>query len=108
MKELSIEQKAKAYYEAKARMSRAFNSKRVTIGFMNEIFPELREDEDERIRKVLIDIFSSNGKKDWRDIPTEKIIGWLEKQGEQHSPIDINKMVNEFAHTEVKWNTEYD
>lgn len=27
---------------------------------------------------------------------------WLKKQGEKYSPIDINKMVDEFAHTEVK------
>lgn len=49
------------------------------------IFPELTELEDERIRKALIEMFSNVGKKDWRDIPTEKIIAWLEKQSEQKS-----------------------
>ena len=55
MKELSIEQKARAYDEAKVRMSKAFNSNRCTIEFMNEIFPELAETEDEKIRKEIID-----------------------------------------------------
>ena len=54
MKELSIKEKAKRYDEAKLRISAAYNSNRCTIGFMNEIFPELRESEDERIRKALI------------------------------------------------------
>lgn len=36
MKELSIEEKAKRYDEAKLRMSAAYNSNRCTIGLMNE------------------------------------------------------------------------
>lgn len=84
MKELRIEEKAKAYDEAKARMSRAFNSNRCTIGFMNEIFPELRENWDERIRTKLIEFFSGyNTDEEWWGSITEKdILAWLEKQGE--------------------------
>lgn len=88
MKELSIKQKAKAYDEAKARMSIAYNSNRCTIGFMNEIFPELKESEGERIRKWIIDdikynmnnkpLSSSKYKKQ-----AEKAIAWLEKQGDK-------------------------
>jgi hypothetical protein len=37
-------------------------------------FPELRENEDERIRKELLDIAKTLGKSEW--------IAWLEKQGE--------------------------
>lgn len=78
--QLSIEQKAKAYDEAKLRMRIAFNSKRCTINFMNEIFPELKESEDERIRKELIGFL--------RNIPNsnytcEEMALWLEKQGVQ-------------------------
>jgi hypothetical protein len=84
MKELSIEEKAKAYDEAKLRMSRAFNSNRCSIDFMNEIFPELKENEDERIRKELITQCRNT-----RCVTEEgaeriaKWIAWLEKQGEQ-------------------------
>ena len=54
-------------------------------GALEEIFPELAESEDERIRKRLIDFF-----KDWREnrshcwgIAVSKILAWLEKQGEE-------------------------
>ncbi|MBO6273884.1 hypothetical protein J6O48_14095 [bacterium] len=85
---MTIGEKAKAYDEAKARMSRAFNTNRCTIGFMNEIFPELKESEDERIRKDCIKYL------DWEyqhcsfnedKMKIEKCITWLEKQGEQKS-----------------------
>ena len=56
---------------------------------LDNIFPELKESEDEKIRKALIEMFSSVGKKDWRDIPTEKIIAWLEKQGESDKSLYI-------------------
>ena len=80
---MTQEEKAKAYDEAKARMSRAFNSNRCTIGFMNEIFPELCESKDERIRKELISILKSDFEKDTTifDISIEQILAWLEKQG---------------------------
>jgi hypothetical protein len=58
MKELSIEQKAKAYDEAKLRMSVAYNSNRCTLGFMNEIFPELKENRDEKTKRILHSISS--------------------------------------------------
>jgi len=52
------------------------------------IFPELKESEDEKIRKVLIDYFKRYkdeecGIKTFYGIPTDDILAWLEKQGEQ-------------------------
>jgi hypothetical protein len=74
---------------------------------MEYLFPELKESEDERIRKWIIDdirynmnnepLNNSEYKKE-----AEKAIAWLEKQGEQKFIINIDKMVDEFAHTEVK------
>lgn len=56
------------------------------------IFPELKESEDERIRKALIDGFtvmkeSKNCGKTFsnHNIPVTDILAWLEKQGEQKS-----------------------
>ena len=54
-------------------------------------FPELRESEDERIRKWLVDYFSSIKETVWihRDITCEQILAWLEKQKEpEWSDID--------------------
>ena len=85
MKELSIEEKAKAYDEAKTRMRRAFNSNRCTIDFMWDIFPEFKgESEDERIRKAI-----SQCVEDMRGqfeklygVHHKDAIAWIEKQGE--------------------------
>ena len=54
-----------------------------------EIFPELAESEDEKIRKVLVDYFTAYkeqkecGIKTFYGIPTDNIIAWLKKQGEK-------------------------
>ena len=76
----------KKYKEALERCRKLYNEAKsceytTDMEDYETIFPELKS-EDERIRKTLIDMFSSNGKKDWRNIPTQKIIAWLEKQGE--------------------------
>ena len=81
MKKLTIEEKARAYDEAKARMSRAWNDNRCTLSFMDEIFPELQESEDEKIKKTLIDYMASII--DINGITGETIVAWLEKQGEK-------------------------
>jgi len=46
------------------------------------IFPELRESEDEKIRKALIKAFKSydNPKYEWGGILTNDILAWLERQ----------------------------
>ena len=88
MKKLSIEEKAKRYDEAKARMSRAYNSNRCTIDFINEIFPELKENEDERIKEEIISHLQYLSKYCSESMPNvDKWIAWLEKQGEQ-KPVD--------------------
>jgi len=56
-------------------------------GMMEEIFPELKESEDEKIRKVLIDYFNRYKEQEecgintFFEIPTDNILAWLEKQG---------------------------
>ena len=54
-------------------------------GMMEEIFPELKEPNDERIRKELIAIYSVGAKVNAKtgDIPDRDIVAWLEKQGIQ-------------------------
>lgn len=46
-------------------------------------FPELKESEDERIRKDLIEYFKWNVKQILNDFSNKECIAWLEKQGEQ-------------------------
>ena len=47
---------------------------------VNYIFPELKESEDEKIRKRLIKAFGSMVKEQWGGIAIEDILAWLEKQ----------------------------
>lgn len=84
MKELSIEEKAKAYDEAiKRAREYDFSLTGVCAGdVIEDVFPELKESENERIRKELIKYFSE-GIEFLSLIPynKEECVAWLEKQG---------------------------
>ena len=89
MKELSIEQKARAYDEALAKAKEQYNypCMRSCMGILEEIFPELKEEsEDEKTRKdikqhflYLDDSFPDKAK--W--------LAWLEKQDGQKPILDF-------------------
>ena len=87
MKELSIEEKAKAYDEAlKAAIAAHKDEDRHLKATLERIFPELKDSKDERIRNQIINFIEEYGnpihcewQKDW--------IAWLEKQGEH---VEIN------------------
>ncbi len=61
--------------------------------WVNDNVPELRESEDERIRKAFISVFSNREKylidQSFGDITVSEVIAWLEKQSDQKS-IDYN------------------
>ena len=87
MKELSIEEKAKAYDKAIERARKYYEetSNNVYKSMLEQIFPELKESEDEKIRKELIETIhlaydcGCSLNKEQRD----KYLAWIEKQGEQ-------------------------
>lgn len=58
------------------------------------IFPELKESEDERIRKALLDTLPKHGYLPQTNIKVEDAIAWLEKQGQtfelQHNQDEQN------------------
>ena len=54
----------------------------VRVEDLERTFPELKESEDEEIRKGLIKAFGSIGKKEWGGVNVKNAIVWLEKQGE--------------------------
>ena len=91
MKELSIEQKAKRYDEAieiarKIKNGEPINASNGTV-ISDVIFPELKEDENDRIRRVIIEYFVGlySCMFPYKGFTKEQIIAWLEKQGEQKS-----------------------
>lgn len=81
MKELTIEQKAKAYDEA-LKVLHKYDGENIMFSqsLKEEMFPDLKEDEDERTRKEII-LFIQMEVED--EIVGNKWLAWLEKQGEQ-------------------------
>ena len=90
MKELTIEQKAQRYDEALEKAKELIVTSAAYDKFTIErIFPELKETEDERIRKALIRAFKSlNTIKVWSGIEHTDIIAWLEKQGSHTDKVE--------------------
>ena len=82
MKELSIEEKAKRYDEAIERAK--YYQKENGSAVISAIFPELKESEDERIRKWLINTIEEvpNDSIEWDVIDKSEVLAWLEKQKE--------------------------
>ena len=86
MKELSVIEKAKRYDEALTKARNIVNS--INVGLIGKdsfeaVFPELKESEDENIRKDLIQWINEFPDTIWRSHYKRDILAWLEKQGEQ-------------------------
>ena len=76
---MTEKEKAKAYDEALERAKKLHD--KIDI---KEIFPELNESEDERIKKAIIEFFESEDDDTTYSLVRKKdIIAWLERQGEQ-------------------------
>lgn len=90
MKELSIEEKAKAYDEAIERAKKLQHDN----AWVTSIFPELKESEDEKIRKALIELSKEVAQEQFftnRGTNLQNVLAWLEKQGEQKvSVVEFN------------------
>jgi len=89
-----MEEKAKAYDLAIDRAKKWYYAPNIdkipTYGnrIIEEIFPELKESGDERIRKFLhhtftVQYLAKDGLGKWHGEPVSNILAWLEKQGEQ-------------------------
>ena len=71
--------------------------------------PELKEPEDEKIRKGLIDFVNQYGDNFYGQISKASVIAWLEKQGEQPSAIrwhDVSLIPQEMEELLVEWDSE--
>ena len=86
MANFTIEQKAKAYDEALEIANAAYKDEdRHLKATLERIFPELKESEDERIKKAIISgmtALKEQGKETFAAIHINDCIAWLEKQGE--------------------------
>ena len=72
-------EKVKAYGEDIERTNKSYDNE-----ITEEIFPELKENKDERIKKAIIEFFESEDDNTTYSLVRKKdIIAWLEKQGKQ-------------------------
>lgn len=100
MDNLTTEQKAQRYNEALERASklRVQNPFDTVSQMMEHVFPELKESEDERIRKALIELLHDTVSNDeiFSDYGLDKteVLAWLEKQ--------VEKPVEEYNITGIK------
>ena len=78
MKELSIEEKAKAYNGVREKIAIRFGS-----NVADEIFSQFEMSEDERIRQFLIHEVKETSDKvmSYRNMNKKAVLAWLEKQG---------------------------
>ena len=98
MKELTIEEKAKAYDEVVNKL-KGFIAQGVdpliTRADVQDFFPEFKESEDERIIKSLKNCFKwLRDDARWTDVygsSFESVFAWLKKQGEQKSIDDLTQ-----------------
>lgn len=108
MKELSIEEKAQAYDEALKRAKTLYENANGMIlkKWVEQVFPELKESEDERIRKELIKGISKTRPNTPflnTNITREDALVWFEKQ----KPTEDNCKNSDDITTEEKDMTEY-
>ncbi len=91
---MTDKEKAKAYDKALEIAKNEINIKGIgeTVELCERLFPELHENEDEKVREWLVDYFKTIGEsKSWihRGVGPKQILAWLEKQKEQ-KPVEWN------------------
>ena len=82
---MTQEEKAKAYDEALERakkLKEGFDGYNANVAIIEQIFPELRESEDERIRKWIVNLLHELHYNQTAQPMALKAIEWLEKQKE--------------------------
>jgi hypothetical protein len=87
---MTTKEKAKAYDKAIEKIKYVMEhgvSPVLNKEDLQDIFPELQESEDERIRKAILSgmnfLSGIQGRETFGDIPIHKCITWLEKQSRQ-------------------------
>ena len=79
---MNYKEKAKAYDEALKKSKKLYEQGTITES-LSYVFPELKESDDEKIRKEIIEYFKKYPALSLGDYNVQDILAWLEKQGEQ-------------------------
>lgn len=116
MKELTIEQKARAYDEALERAKKLQKTcdSQAVVGWCEYIFPVLKESEDDKIRKWIKKELESKYVVDniVNNVMADKSLAWLEKQGHTDGIIEKAKtekqrviITETDGNANIDWNT---
>lgn len=106
MKELSIEEKAKAYDIALDKLKRLFGTgDNCTREELEYVFPELKESDGDRINKAIYNCVKWFGfdSSFFKDVSQEECLAWLEKQGEQKPWSEEDEKILKDIITDVKF-----
>ena len=76
----NYKEKCEQYLERAKKEIKECGDNQGRINMIKRIFPELKESEDEKIRKVQLNYWRSVGGKEWYGVPVQETIAWLEKQ----------------------------
>ena len=99
---MTLEEKAKAYDELKVKASRIYHKENdvLIMHTIEDLFPELKESEDEKIRKNLIGYIKGISKNEVCEETKDSWIAWLEKQGHEpnwcHHKVDLSNCSEEY------------
>jgi hypothetical protein len=92
---MTTEEKAKRYDEALERARECMKDGGIsqnTIDYLCNIFPELAESKDEKIKEALIQLVKCNERSGYlvlNNVSTGSMISWLEKQGISYTSKDV-------------------
>ena len=92
---MTTEEKARAWDEALEKAKSALDNTEsgVTAGILRDIFPQLKESEDERIKKKIIYLVTKSHEQGGYALhkdEAETMLAWIEKQGEK-KPVEWSK-----------------
>lgn len=113
---MTQEEKAKAYDEAIERAREKSNDEHITSPFLKslleDIFPELKESKDEKIKKTLINLVKRNGAAYFNQIHIDDIFAWLENQDKKVDVIEnfdteFEKQVSHLLASAINKDYEY-
>jgi len=105
---MTQEQKAKAYDKLFIKAKRIYNKENdvLIMHTIEDLFPEFKESEDEKIRKEIIDfIYDKTDTYELRE-KSNSWLAWLEKQDEQKPQRMISAEAKEAMYDKPAWSEE--
>ena len=104
---MTDKEKARAYDKLLVKAKQIYNKENdvLIMHTLEDLFPEIKESEDEKIMKGLIDYFSNFHLQTFAGLDPKKILAWLEEQDRQD--LEWSKEENDKLSTIIAWIKDY-